>query len=399
MIKVSVIIPVYNTEDYLQECIDSVRRQTLKEIEVICVDDGSTDKSRHILDKYAANDEKITVIHKENGGVVSARKVGEEAAKGQYIGYIDSDDWIEADMYESLYAFAEKYQADMVTSGYYLEGDYTSELFDGVEEGLYEGRAMEAFRDNAIYCMSKKDVGIRGSLCCKLFSRKLLENPVVPMPDGMKMSEDKLQVLSYILNCRSVFVWKKSYYHYRIHRHSATHVSNPFYLLSVDKVYQYFRQLYTHSNFTKTMRLQAELYITELLYKGINSRLGFLNENLLWIDPSWMERMSPGSRILLYGAGALGRKYYQHIQNHKDFEFAGCIDFGYERMDESDFQVRNPADWAKMEFDVVVITIKNPKKAEEIRRRLCETGMEPSEIYWFEQKELFWRFAEADGIR
>ena len=102
MVKVSVIIPVYNTEDYLQECIDSVRRQTLKEIEVICVDDGSTDNSRHILDKYAANDEKITVIHKENGGVVSARKVGEAAAKGQYIGYIDSDDWIEADMYESL---------------------------------------------------------------------------------------------------------------------------------------------------------------------------------------------------------------------------------------------------------------------------------------------------------
>lgn len=398
MIKVSVIIPVYNTESYLQECLDSVRRQTLKEIEIICVDDGSTDNSRLILDKYAADDKKITVIHKKNGGVVSARRAGEVAAKGQYIGYIDSDDWVETDMYEKLYALATEYQADMVTSGYYLEGNYTSELLDGVEEGLYKGRTMETLRNNAIYSMHKKDVGIRGSLCCKLFSRELLESSVIPMPDDMKMSEDKLQVLSYILECRSVFVQKRSYYHYRIHRRSATHVSNPFYLLNVDKVYQYFRQLYTHSNFTRMMRLQAELYITELLYKGINSRLGFLNENLLWIDPFWMEQIPPGSRILLYGAGALGRKYNQHIQNHEGLEFAGCVDFGYERMEESDFDVMNPIEWMNIEFDVVVITIKNPVKAEEIRVRLCELGIEPARIYHFEQKELFWRFAEADGI-
>ena len=86
MVKVSVIIPVYNMEEYLKKCLDSVLAQTIKEIEVICVDDGSTDNSPRILDEYAAGWKNVTVIHKENGGVVSARRAGEAVASGEYIG-------------------------------------------------------------------------------------------------------------------------------------------------------------------------------------------------------------------------------------------------------------------------------------------------------------------------
>lgn len=100
---ISVIIPVYNNEQYLSRCIDSVINQTYKNLEIILVDDGSTDNSGKICDEYALKDNRIKVIHKENGGVSSARNVGLDIAKGEYIGFVDSDDYIEKDMYEFLY--------------------------------------------------------------------------------------------------------------------------------------------------------------------------------------------------------------------------------------------------------------------------------------------------------
>ena len=105
MVKISVIIPVYNTERHLRRCLDSVLAQTLREIEVICVDDGSTDSSPVILRHYAEKDRRIHLIRKENGGVVSAREAGLKAAVGEYTGFVDSDDWIEPWMYEKLYQY------------------------------------------------------------------------------------------------------------------------------------------------------------------------------------------------------------------------------------------------------------------------------------------------------
>lgn len=398
MVQLSVIIPVYNTERYLPRCLESIICQTMQNIEIICVDDGSTDSSAEILRTYAGKDERIRIIHKENGGLVSARKAGVKAARGVYIGYVDSDDWIEPQMYERLYECAKRHQADMVSSGYLIEGNYCSIHYDGIPEGMYDTEQMDFLRENAIYCTGIKDVGIRGSLCCKIFLRDKFEGVQFNIPEEITLSEDKLCVVSYLMTCQRVFVLKEAFYHYMMHPESMVHKADVNYLTKVNAVYQYFISLYRHPAFTKTMRLQAELYITEMLYKGINSRMGFLDENLLWIDPYWMEKLPDDSRVLLYGAGALGRKYYQQIQNRKELSFAGCIDFGFERMKEPDFDVKNPLEWTYMEFDVVVITIKNPDKAKEVRNRLCEIGIEPSRIYHFNQKELFWKFAEADGI-
>ena len=114
MAKISIIIPVYNTEEYLRQCLDSVLLQTFRDIEIICVDDGSTDSSPQILDSYKAHDSRIKVIHKENTGLVAARKTGLAAATGKYIGYVDSDDWIEPMMYEKLYKLVSKQTVDEI---------------------------------------------------------------------------------------------------------------------------------------------------------------------------------------------------------------------------------------------------------------------------------------------
>jgi len=102
--KISIIIPVYNVEPYLRRCLDSVINQTHKNLEILCIDDGSTDNSGSICEEYAKKDSRIRVLHKENGGVSSARNVGLTHFTGYYLGFVDSDDWIEPDMYETLYA-------------------------------------------------------------------------------------------------------------------------------------------------------------------------------------------------------------------------------------------------------------------------------------------------------
>lgn len=111
--KISVIIPVYNVEMYLTKCIESVINQTYNNIEIILVDDGSTDKSGKICDYFSKRDSRIKVIHKENGGLSDARNVGLQNASGDYIAFVDSDDWLEEDMYECLYNLIYEYQADI----------------------------------------------------------------------------------------------------------------------------------------------------------------------------------------------------------------------------------------------------------------------------------------------
>ena len=110
---VSVIVPVYRAEKYLERCILSIVGQTFRNIEIILVDDGSTDSSGSICDEYAARDNRIRVIHKSNGGLSDARNAGLEICRGEYIGFVDSDDYIELDMYEVLYKFAIVHRLDV----------------------------------------------------------------------------------------------------------------------------------------------------------------------------------------------------------------------------------------------------------------------------------------------
>ena len=115
---ISIIVPIYNIEPYLEDCIKSLTVQTYKNIEIILVDDGSTDGCPDICDKYASLDSRIVVIHKKNGGLVSARKAGLEKSSGKYIGYVDGDDWVEPLMYEDMYNNMKTSNSDIVASGH-----------------------------------------------------------------------------------------------------------------------------------------------------------------------------------------------------------------------------------------------------------------------------------------
>jgi len=394
----SVIVPIYNAERFLRKCLDSILAQTFKQLEIICVNDGSTDKSPEILDEYEKKDRRIRILTKPNGGLVSARKAGVKAAQGEYIGFVDADDWIEPEMYERLYGVAKQNNADFVSTDYCQEGNYTAISYDAVQAGVYNNEKMQELRNNAILHLKKRDKGVSGSLCTKLLRADILKKIMPRIPNEITVSEDKVTTVTFILECDSAVILHESYYHYVIHGNSMLNGITPNYLLNVHNVYQYFRSLYGHPNFTQTMRVQAELYVTQFLIKGINSHLGFLNPNLLWIDSYWLNEIPKGARVVLYGGGALGRKYRQQLEACHRYNFVGCVDFGYERTDCADFPVSSPNVLAQWEYDFIVITIKNRRFADEVTNKLQKLNVPKEKIRWFEQKEIFWKFAEADGL-
>ena len=123
MVKVSIIVPVYNSEKYLKKCIESIQKQTLKDMQIILINDGSTDNSLSICKEYQKRDNRIEVIDKANMGVSSARNTGIEAAIGEYIGFVDADDWIEPEMYENMYHQVKQMQADVCMCNYVVENN------------------------------------------------------------------------------------------------------------------------------------------------------------------------------------------------------------------------------------------------------------------------------------
>lgn len=129
-IKVSVVVPMYNVETYIRECVDSILNQTLEDIEVILVDDGSPDHCGEIAEEYARKDSRVKVIHQENAGLGPARNTGISRAIGEYIGFVDSDDWVRPEMFEKLYAVAKENNSDIVIGGH-------REYLDGIEHDYY----------------------------------------------------------------------------------------------------------------------------------------------------------------------------------------------------------------------------------------------------------------------
>lgn len=175
MTKVSIIIPVYNAEKYLRQCLDSVVNQTLKDIEIICVNDGSPDNSLEILQEYAKKDDRIKIINKVNGGVSSARNVGLEVAQGEFIGFVDSDDYIDLNYYENLYNRAKVTCSDIVVAEYiYRFRDKKKKVFLKVDKSVVTTNVKEKFE-----CLYLPDFCYLGN---KIYKRDFLE---VRFPEGV----------------------------------------------------------------------------------------------------------------------------------------------------------------------------------------------------------------------
>lgn len=227
MTDISIIVPVYNVEALLPRCIDSILAQTKKNIELILVDDGSPDDSGRICDEYATKDERIRVLHKENGGLTSAWKAGAEDAVGTYLGFVDSDDWIDEDMYERMWESVEKYHSDVVVCG--LVFDYEDPALEkrkeisGFEKEYYDRDALEACFPSLINDGHFFGRLLQPARVTKLYRRELVEKNMPLCHDEVSVGEDMQLTLPVLIDAQSMSVVKDFYpYHYWFNRNSMT---------------------------------------------------------------------------------------------------------------------------------------------------------------------------------
>ena len=201
---ISLIIPVYKVEKYLEKCIQSVINQTYENLQIILVDDGSPDNCGKICDEYAKKDHRIEVIHKSNGGLSDARNKGLEIAKGEYIGFVDSDDYIEADMYEVLYNLLKQYNADVSICNFYTVSQGKISI-KNADNGINEYNRIEILKEILL------DKNIQSYAWNKLYKKELFDE--IKYPIGKKYED--IGTTFYLLEkCNKVVVTGKSEYYY-----------------------------------------------------------------------------------------------------------------------------------------------------------------------------------------
>lgn len=212
MIPVSVIIPVFNVEQYLPICIESILRQTFSNIEIILVDDGSTDRSGDICEEYRKSDTRIKVIHKSNGGLVSARKAGFSQSTGEYILHVDSDDWVEIFHVEKLYEAAVAHNADIVGCNYFTDNDSGQSVCQDNKPSSFDVKSYIEM------CLKGE---IHSGVVFRMFSRRLYLHNDVQFP-VCDFNEDLHHTISLAIHASKIIHCDMFSYHYRLNSSSLT---------------------------------------------------------------------------------------------------------------------------------------------------------------------------------
>lgn len=209
MPKISILIPIYNVEQYLPQCLDSLCAQTLKNIEIICINDGSTDASGAILDEYAKNNSNIVVINKKNSGYGDSMNRGLEAATGEYIGIVESDDFIDAEAFEKLYELAKKTDADIVKANYY----YHSEKGDELHEVVREQKLRKAMTISEDYKILLEEPGIWSAIYRREF---LNEKKIRFRPTPGASYQDTGFYFKTMCAAERIIYTRDAFLHYRV---------------------------------------------------------------------------------------------------------------------------------------------------------------------------------------
>lgn len=222
----SIIVPIYNVQKYLEKCIESILCQTYPHFELILVDDGSTDGCNEICDREKENDERIVVIHKQNGGLVSARKAGAMVASGDHIICVDGDDWIDKNMLTESSNIVLRYDPDLISFGYY-------EAYDEDSRSISYGKTKEYSRDEIIQeiypALIYPPTGKRfpNNIWGKIYKTDLYLEHQLAVDDSISMGEDTACVVPYVASCKSLYVSEKCMYYYRQNASAMTKVKKP----------------------------------------------------------------------------------------------------------------------------------------------------------------------------
>lgn len=267
---VSVIVPIYNVEKYLSQCIESVLTQTYKNFELILVNDGSPDKCPYICEEYGSKDLRIKVVHKTNGGLVSARKAGLLESKGDYILNVDGDDFVEPNMIEEMIKSALMYSADIVITGYTsFSKNNKVQLSNTINSGIYTNEKLDILFDSLLFTGKFYEQAVIPAVWNKLFRREVYYDNQMNIPDEITMGEDFAVSYPSILKSKCIVINNEFHpYNYRIVENSMSRQFNKIYF---DKILNLFN--YINSIFPEKYEQQLCYYKIFLLKIGCDSFL------------------------------------------------------------------------------------------------------------------------------
>lgn len=256
----SIIVPIYNVEKHLPQCIESILAQTHKEFELILVDDGSPDNCPAICDEYAEKDERVKVIHKRNGGLITARKAGLEASKGEYICFVDGDDFVAGDMLETYENALNEHRVDAICTGYseYYGEDKSITVSQKIKAGYYDEKALT--KCVYPYMLSTApffNFYIHPSVCTKCYKKRILEVVYNSIPNDISLGEDVAATYAALLMSSSISVIDYTGYMYRQNPNSMTHTYDKNLYEKIRNLVVYLKQI------EKTMRWKAGNQIDE----------------------------------------------------------------------------------------------------------------------------------------
>ena len=293
--KISVIVPVYNAEMYLPECIKSILGQTYRDLELILVNDGSNDNSGRICEKYAGSDLRIRVIHQVNRGQTAARMAGLRAAEGDYILFADSDDFLEPRMLEALAEAAEKYSADIVQCGYYSGPVGNQKMASSpYRSGFYGRKELETEIIPSMLCHGTAPYrfGIAPNLWNKLFRRSLALRFLPAVPSEIHNGEDGLLTYQCILAADSLVIVNDALYHYCSHPESISRRIDESRLRENHQLFQCYSEI---CGSDRVLRRQLYPYVVYQTLQYVSSslaekRMGEVRRICMSI---WEDRSSP----------------------------------------------------------------------------------------------------------
>lgn len=398
--KVSVIIPVYNVEEYLEKCIESVRNQSFRDIEIIVVNDGSTDGSRGLLDKFS--DDRMVIIDKENGGLSSARNAGIEIARGEYLAFVDSDDWIDSKYIENMYCVCKEKNCDIVQCSYV---DVLDDLDDSVNETsdntpmVYSGKEFSY----AMHTLLSWRCNLTWN---KLYRKELFSD--IRFPLG-KIHEDEFTTYKVIWKADKVGAISDKLYYYR-HRNGSI-MQQPYSKKRLDASEAFFeRAFFYESNgeeelayLTKQQHYNWVLSQKKLLMSAGDEILLCLEdiEEQLKKELSHstfeksikrisggvfpFSKVEKGTSIILYGGGEIGRHYYRQVFSQDYCNIILWVDKNVEKCRGQGVPVVSIENILSCEesWDYVVIAIDNYRIVSEVMRVLMEEYKVPREKILF----------------
>lgn len=396
---ISVIVPIYMIDQYIGICIESILNQTYKNLEIILVDDGGHDRCPEICDLYAKKDSRIRVIHKTNGGLVSARKAGLQESNGKYISYVDGDDWIGPGFIEGLYTAAVTTDADIVCAGHTRALFSKSESFlNALPIGVYEENRLQELWKAMLSVENYYRPGITTYVWNKLFRREILLAPQSLVDNRITIGEDAAVTYPALMLCHRVVVIDNVAYHYR-QREDSMLKQTTSYAGEAQKL-KYLYDYMTHWAKTTSLELEIQRQIVDyVLSIAIMRSGGRLPHN----EYSTFDKAYYDKNVVVYSAGTFGQQLVNRFQETKHCNVVAWLDDDFWEYRRCCLDVDPVECISSITFDYILIATVDSAVATRARKRLLDFGISNSKILEVNipetREQLLESFLDLDSIR